>query len=169
MTTTTGEARGPDPAAQSGRAVPADTYAHRLMLARAHAGNLSIRTAAELCGLNHANWANWEQGIRSRTVVEDVEAISEGLGIDRNWLLFGGPLAVADSNGRGRKLRRRGTGGYPCRAGQASPSGHTRPPTRRDREGTGKGHGWLTSQSNAGRNPRSRPPGYPTSGLREAA
>lgn len=72
--------------------IPEDTYAHRLMLARADAGHLSIREAAEKCGLNYATWANWERGTRSRTIVEDAEAIAEGLGIDRDWLLHGGPL-----------------------------------------------------------------------------
>lgn len=72
--------------------VPEDSYANRLMLARADAGHLSIREAAEKCGLNYASWANWERGTRSRTVVEDVEAIAVGLGVDRDWLLYGGPL-----------------------------------------------------------------------------
>lgn len=72
--------------------VPEDSYANRLMLARAEAGHLSIREAADKCGLNYASWANWERGTRSRTQVEDAEVISEGLGIDRDWLLYGGPL-----------------------------------------------------------------------------
>jgi len=74
--------------------IPEDTYAHRLMLARAAAGHLSIREAAEKCGLNYATWANWERGTRSRTMVEDAEAIAEGLGTDRDWLLHGGPLTA---------------------------------------------------------------------------
>jgi Predicted transcriptional regulators len=82
--------------------VPEDSYANRLMLARAHAGHLSIREAAEKCGLNYASWANWERGTRSRTVVEDAEAIAEGLGVDRDWLLYGGPLAKPE---RVRKQR----------------------------------------------------------------
>lgn len=83
-------------------AVPEDSYAHRLMLARAHAGHLSIREAAEKCGLNYASWANWERGTRSRTMVEDAEAISEGLGIDRDWLLHGGPLTRPSRKSRVR-------------------------------------------------------------------
>lgn len=89
MTEQTGETR-------EGRVVasiPEDSYAHRLMLARAHAGHLSIRAAAEKCGLNHASWANWERGMRSRTMVEDAEAIADGLNVDRDWLLHGGPLS----------------------------------------------------------------------------
>lgn len=73
-------------------AVPEDTYAHRLMLVRAHAGHLSIREAAEKCGLNYASWANWERGARSRSMVEDAEVISDEFGIDRDWLLHGGAL-----------------------------------------------------------------------------
>jgi len=74
--------------------IPEDTYANRLMLARAAAGHLSIREAAEKCGLNHATWANWEHGTRSRTVLDDAEAIAEGLNVDRDWLLHGGPLTA---------------------------------------------------------------------------
>jgi transcriptional regulator with XRE-family HTH domain len=102
MTTSTGEDRDLHPAPARGT-IPADTYAHRLMLARAHAGNLSIRAAAERCGLNHANWSNWEQGIRSRSVIDDVQAISEGLDVDREWLLFGGPLAKPEPIVRSRR------------------------------------------------------------------
>lgn len=76
-------------------AIPEDSYAHRLMLARAHAGHLTIRAAAERCGLNYASWANWERGMRSRTQVEDADAISDGLGVDRDWLLHGGALTPA--------------------------------------------------------------------------
>jgi len=82
--------------------VPEDSYANRLILARAHAGHLSQRAAAERCGLNDANWANWERGMRSRTMVEDAEAIAEGLAVDRDWLLHGGPLASPD---KPRRLR----------------------------------------------------------------
>ena len=74
--------------------VPEDTYANRLILARAHAGHLSQRAAAERCGLNDANWANWERGMRPRTMVEDAAAIAEGLNVDRDWLLHGGPLTA---------------------------------------------------------------------------
>lgn len=82
--------------------IPQDTYANRLMLARAHAGHLSIRDAAKKCGLNHASWANWERGTASRTVIDDAEAIAEGLNVDRDWLLHGGPLTSPD---KPRRLR----------------------------------------------------------------
>ena len=69
------------------RNVPADTFSHRLMLVRAHAGNLTYSQAAERCGLSRENWANWERGKRPRDLIGVVEAIAEGLGIDRDWLL----------------------------------------------------------------------------------
>lgn len=78
--------------------VPADTFAARLALARMHADNITIRDAAERCGLNYGSWSNWERGKKPRDLLETVEAISEGLGVDRDWLLFGGPLADAEEN-----------------------------------------------------------------------
>lgn len=108
MTVSTGEAHALEGGVPERGRIPVDSYEHRLMLARAHAGNLSIRAAAERCGLNHANWANWEQGMRSRTMIEDVQAISEGLGVDRNWLLFGGALARPEPARRTRRGDRHG-------------------------------------------------------------
>ncbi|HET8684145.1 MAG TPA: helix-turn-helix transcriptional regulator [Micromonosporaceae bacterium] len=87
MTTTTGEG------SRTG-AVPGDSFAHRLMLVRAHAGYLTVKDAAERCGLNYGSWSNWERGAKPRDLVETVDAIAASLGIDRNWLLFGGPLAA---------------------------------------------------------------------------
>lgn len=65
----------------------------RLAIARMHAGHLTIREAAEKCGLNYASWSNWEQGSRPRDLLGVVHAISEGLDIDHDWLLWGGALA----------------------------------------------------------------------------
>jgi hypothetical protein len=89
-------------------AIPADTYAHRLMLARAHAGHLSIREAADKCGLNYASWANWERGTRSRSQVDDAEVIAEVLAVDLHWLLYGGPLTplIKSSRLRATSVRR---------------------------------------------------------------
>jgi hypothetical protein len=105
MTTTPGEAR-------EGRllaAIPEDTYAHRLMLARSHAGHLSIREAAVRCGINYASWAGWERGANSRTLVDDATVIAERLNVDRDWLLFGGPLTPS------RRVKRV-SDGYPRRS-----------------------------------------------------
>jgi transcriptional regulator with XRE-family HTH domain len=81
--------------------IPADTFAARLMLARHHAGRLSIEKAAERCGLNGGNWAHWENGRRPLDKVEIAQAVSKGLDINFNWLLLGGPLLPA----RGRPTR----------------------------------------------------------------
>ena len=72
--------------------VPADTFDHRLMLARSHAGRLTIQEAATKCGFTHQSWSNWEHGRVPRDKAEVADAIAEGLGIDRDWLLYGGPL-----------------------------------------------------------------------------
>lgn len=72
--------------------VPVDSFDHRLMLARSHAGRLSIQEAAARCGFTHQSWSNWERGRVPRDKVEVAEAIAEGLGVDRDWLLHGGPL-----------------------------------------------------------------------------
>lgn len=75
--------------------IPADTLAHRLMLARAMAGHLSIREAADLCGYGRGAWTNWERGARPLDVLDVVRVVAERLDVDEEWLLFGGPLAGA--------------------------------------------------------------------------
>lgn len=82
--------------------IPRDTFEHRLMLARSHAGRLSIQDAAAKVGVKHQSWSNWERGIRPRDIIDVAELISEKLGIDRDWLLFGGQLAAPE----GRTVRR---------------------------------------------------------------
>lgn len=137
MTASTGETTGQVEQTPR-RGIPADTYAHRLMLARAHAGNLSIREAAERAGLNYASWANWEQGTRSRTLVEDVQAISEALGVDRDWLMYGGPLTRVPPTQRDRHGRRRRDSTnrvYASLPDQGKPFGQVRPPTWSSRSG----------------------------------
>jgi len=73
--------------------VPVDTFAARLVLARLHAGNLTLQQAAARCGLVDQSWSNWERGAKPRDLVDVVAAISESLGIDRDWLMYGGPLS----------------------------------------------------------------------------
>jgi transcriptional regulator with XRE-family HTH domain len=72
--------------------IPADTFANRLILVRAFAGYATVKDAAERCGLNYGSWSNWERGARPRDLLDVVQKISNGLGINYNWLLFGGPL-----------------------------------------------------------------------------
>jgi transcriptional regulator with XRE-family HTH domain len=73
------------------------------MLARMHAGYQTIDDAAAKCGLTRQNWSNWEKGMKPRDLVEVVQAISDGLDIDRDWLLFGGPLSKPASGVRRRQ------------------------------------------------------------------
>jgi len=75
------------------RTIPADTFAHRLLLIRAERG-ITLREAAEKCGLNYGSWNGWERGSMPRDKVEVAEAIAEGLNVDRDWLLHGGPLTA---------------------------------------------------------------------------
>lgn len=88
--------------------IPADSFANRLMLARAYAGHLSIREAADLCGIGRGAWTNWEKGARPADIIEITAVIADKLSVDRNWLLFGGQLGPADPRGG-----RRPAGGPP--------------------------------------------------------
>lgn len=72
---------------------PADTFANRLLLARALAGHISIREAAEVSGLNREAWRDWERGRRPRDILDACRRIADALDIEHDWLLFGGPLA----------------------------------------------------------------------------
>jgi hypothetical protein len=144
MTATTGErderanaqTAGGDEAAD----IPADTFAARLVLARHHAGRLSIEKAAALCDINPGNWAHWEGGRRPRDKVEEARKISEALRIDFDWLLFGGPLVGQ----RGRPVSRRVTTGYPR-------TSTVRPPDQRS-----SGHAGGAVRPNAPRRPQRR-------------
>jgi hypothetical protein len=82
--------------------IPADTLANRLMLARAHAGHLSIREAADLCEIGRGAWTNWEKGARPADIIDVATVVADKLGVDRDWLLFGGQLGQAE----GRPTRR---------------------------------------------------------------
>lgn len=97
------EETGEDREGRVVRKIPTDTFAHRLILARSEAGHLTIQQAAARCGLRHQSWSNWERGMVPRgDQVELAEVIAEGLGIDRDWLLFGGPLTRPE---RSRRIR----------------------------------------------------------------
>jgi transcriptional regulator with XRE-family HTH domain len=99
MTASTGEpaatssAEAPPPTGPGD--IPADTFGARLVLARYHAGRLSIEKAAERCGLNSEGWRRWEDGSKPRDKIEVAQAVSEGLRINLQWLMFGGPLLPA--------------------------------------------------------------------------
>lgn len=85
--------------------IPVDSFGNRLMLARAYAGHLSIREAAELCDLGRGAWTNWEKGARPADIIDIATVVADKLGVDRDWLLFGGPLAEAEGRPRRRELK----------------------------------------------------------------
>jgi len=129
MTVTTGEQAVSAPEAR--RKIPADTFANRLILARAFAGHLSIRDAAERCKgfgvrMGHGAWANWEKGAMPMDRLATVEVISEQLDVDADWLLNGGPLVQHKPRVRWRRedseptVTKRRVGPY---AGITHPSG----------------------------------------------
>lgn len=74
------------------RGVPLDTFGNRLMLARAFAGHISISKAAEATGLGRGAWQNWERGTPPQNMAAVVEIIAAALGVDREWLMWGGQL-----------------------------------------------------------------------------
>ncbi len=83
------------------RTIPVDTFAHRLLLVRAERG-ITLREAAEKCGLNYGSWNTWEHGVLPRDILDVAEAVAEGLNVDRDWLLHGGPLTAPAKTRRAR-------------------------------------------------------------------
>lgn len=93
----------PDQGRATGRgSIPVDSFGNRLMLARAHAGHISIREAADQCGIGRGAWTNWEKGARPVDIIEVAAVVADKLDVDREWLLFGGPLGEVEP----RPLRR---------------------------------------------------------------
>lgn len=70
---------------------PEDSFALRLVIIR-HAFELTQAEAALRCGLDDGSWSNWERGTKPRGMDRIVEKISDALRIDRDWLMWGGPL-----------------------------------------------------------------------------
>lgn len=83
-------------APQPGRAIAAeDTFALRLHMLRFIAGQLSQEQAAALTGQKASTWATWENGAKPRGMNDVVSKIADGLGCDKGWLMFGGPITMA--------------------------------------------------------------------------
>jgi transcriptional regulator with XRE-family HTH domain len=75
--------------------VPADSLANRLVLVRRELG-LSQREAAQRCGVGFGSWQSWENGSAPRNALRDLVLVAQQLNIDRDWLLFGGPLRAEE-------------------------------------------------------------------------
>lgn len=92
--------------------VPADTFEMRLAIARFHAGNLSAAEAAMRVGVSGQAWRNWEAGksVGARKPAM-IRFIAEQLGVNEDWLRFGGELQKAphpDGPNGGPGVRRQG-------------------------------------------------------------
>lgn len=68
--------------------VPTDTFGTRLVLVRRELG-LTVKEAADRCGLHYATWSTWENGRNPANMAAVVRAITRGLGVSREWLMWG--------------------------------------------------------------------------------
>lgn len=73
--------------------IPTDTFGARLNLVRREKG-LTVEQAAKLAGLPHPTWSTWERGARPRDMSTVVAKVAASLDVDRDWLMWGGPLAA---------------------------------------------------------------------------
>lgn len=75
----------------TGAFVPTDSLANRLVLIRRELG-LSQREAAARCGVGFGSWQSWENGSAPRNALRDLVRVAQALDVEREWLMFGGPL-----------------------------------------------------------------------------
>jgi transcriptional regulator with XRE-family HTH domain len=68
-----------------------DTLGTRLMLVRRELG-ISQAEAARRCNLTARVWQNMEDGRATRHELENIKRIALAFQVDRDWLMFGGPL-----------------------------------------------------------------------------
>lgn len=81
--------------------IPTDTFGTRLFIIRKEK-RLTVEAIAKLCGIAHPTWTTWENGAKPRDIVTAIEKISAALGVDKQWLMWGGPL----TDGSGSDFRR---------------------------------------------------------------
>lgn len=136
------------------RNVPRDAFAIRLKAVRYDAGDLTIEQAATKAGQLNQNWSNWEHGVKPRDLDEIVAAISEAFGVDRIWLMYGGPLAkpVTRRDRRGRSTTKLDYPRIVDFPGRVRPFGPASDATRSSGPGS--------------RPPDRRPDGHPTMSFR---
>jgi len=80
------------------RWIPADTLAVRILLVRTTLG-LSQREASAQTGIPYGSWQSMEDGRSPRDLPAKIARISMSLGVDRDWLMWGGPLAQTGTDG----------------------------------------------------------------------
>lgn len=68
--------------------IPEETFAARLRLIR-HALDLTTEEIGQKVGVPGPTWNTWENGAKPRRMDEKVAQISEALGVDRAWLMWG--------------------------------------------------------------------------------
>lgn len=72
----------------TGSWVPADTFGTRLLLIRREL-KLTTEEAAARCNLAAPTWNTWENGVTPQKLNEVVEKIHKGLGVNRDYLMWG--------------------------------------------------------------------------------
>jgi transcriptional regulator with XRE-family HTH domain len=73
--------------------VPEDSFGMRLRILRYHLG-LSVEELSERCAVRPATWGKWERGeSEPRSLARVIGRIVAATGVNRDWLLWGGPLA----------------------------------------------------------------------------
>jgi len=82
---------------QQGWVPTATDFGTRLLLVRKHLG-LTVRDAAGRSGVHYATWSTWERGTIPADKGAEVAKISQALGVDPTWLMWGGELPRKDSN-----------------------------------------------------------------------
>lgn len=88
--------------------VPTETFATRLLLIRREL-KMTVKEAATICGIHYATWSTWENGARPSDLAGVITAISESLGVDRDWLMWGKTeTAPTDDGGGGGVVRHEG-------------------------------------------------------------
>lgn len=78
---------------------PADTLPTRVRLMREEMG-LTQRAAAERAGIGFGAWQGIEAGRGGRDLHANLGKIVRTFGVDREWLVWGGPLATCLYRGR---------------------------------------------------------------------
>lgn len=71
--------------------VPTDSFAARLRLVRFELG-ASVEEICSATKVRPPTWSKWERGAEPRRMGAVVMQISEATGVDREWLMWGGPL-----------------------------------------------------------------------------